>query len=202
MKTGYRAITLAALLLLMLGCSSGEDEAPTPTPTAEPTPTVQPSPAAWTADGIISEGEYASSQTHGGHEVHWTTDGQYIYAALRATTSGWVAVAVQPGQRMKNADMVFGFVSDGETTVIDMFSTGDFGPHPPDEDQGGTNDILEYGGTEVNGVTTIEFKRALVTGDDYDNDLKPGPNKIIWSYGSNDDPSQKHVERGYGELDL
>jgi hypothetical protein len=168
----------------------------------QPTRTMGPGPAGWSADGVISPGEYADSQMYGSYEVHWTADEQHIYAAIQAPTSGWVAVAVQPGQRMKNADMVFGFVENGETTVFDMFSTGDFGPHPPDEELGGTHDILEYGGTEVDGVTTIEFKRALATGDQYDNELTPGENKIIWSYGSSDNPSQRHVQRGYGELNL
>ena len=111
-------------------------------------------------------------------------------------------MAVQPGSQMKDADMVFGFVKDGETTVYDLFSTGSFGPHPPDTELGGTHDILEYGGKEEGGFTTIEFKRALDTGDEYDNPLFPGMNKIIWSYGSSDSLAIKHSTRGYGEINL
>jgi len=83
-----------------------------------------------------------------------------------------------------------------------MFSICDNGPHPPDTELGVTNDILEFGGSEEDGFTTIEFKRALDTGDDHDNPLSKGVNKIIWSYGSSDSPTLKHFNRGYGELNL
>ncbi len=98
--------------------------------------------------------------------------------------------------------MVFGYVEDGEAAVLDLYSTGDFGPHPPDIEQGGTDDIVEYGGTEADGYTTIEFKRALVTGDRFDHELSSGKNQIIWAFGPSDDLSPKHSSRGYGEIDL
>jgi len=97
---------------------------------------------------------------------------------------------------MKNADIVLGLVADGQVTVLGMFSLFDFGPHPPDTEQGGTFDILEFGGREENGRTTIEFKRALDTGDELDNILTQGAIKIIWSYGSTDDIDQRHAVRG------
>ena len=109
---------------------------------------------------------------------------------------------VQPGSRMKNADMIFGYVEDGETSLFDLFSTGDFGPHSPDAELGGTDDIIEFAGKEENGFTTIEFKRLLDTGDDYDLPLSKGEHQIIWGYGQNDSPSQKHANRGYGEIQL
>ena len=98
--------------------------------------------------------------------------------------------------------MVLGFVSDGETTVFDLFSTGDFGPHSLDTELGGTDDILEFGGSEDNGFTTIEFKRLLDTGDSFDLPLSTGTHQIIWSYGTTDTVSQKHAVRGYGEIQL
>ncbi|MBU2607825.1 MAG: hypothetical protein KKF26_00745, partial [Chloroflexi bacterium] len=130
---------------------------------ASPTPSTPSPKADWAADGVIRPNEYTGSNTYGNYEVHWTSDDQFIYVGMKAKTSGFVAVAVQPGSKMKDADMVFGFVKDGETTVYDLFSTGDFGPHPPDTQLGGTDDVLEFAGKEEGGFTTIEFKRALDT---------------------------------------
>jgi hypothetical protein len=121
---------------------------------------------------------------------------------MKAKTNGWLAVGTQPGTTMKDADMVLGFVSDGKATVYDLYCTGDYGPHPPDTELGGTNDILEFGGKEVAGYTTIEFKRLLDTGDKYDRPFSKGTNKIIWSYGLDDQSMIKHVSRGLGEIDL
>jgi len=177
----------------------------TPTPTI-PTPTIPVPPVAGlpTVDGVISAGEYASSQTYdrGNYEVWWTTGGGDLYMAVKAKTAGFVSIGIQPGSTMKNADIVFGFVKDGTATAVDTFSTGSFGPHPADTELGGTDDIKAFAGTEQGGYTVIEFVRALDTGDSYDKPLAPGTNKIIWAYGKSDNVDDKHSTRGYGEVVL
>ncbi|UCG54548.1 MAG: hypothetical protein JSV32_08240, partial [Dehalococcoidia bacterium] len=175
---------------------------PAPAPAPTPTPTMPKPEEVWLADGVIKVREYTANMQYGEYQIFWWSDEQYIYIGIRAETNGFVAVGIQPGSRMKNADMVLGFVKNGETTVYDMFSMGDFGPHQPDVELGGTNDILEFAGSEQDGSTTIEFKRSLNTGDDYDKPLSKGTNKIIWSYGSGDELNRKHTNRGYGEINL
>ena len=86
--------------------------------------------------------------------------------------------------------------------VQDLYSTGDFGPHPLDSEIGGTDDIMEFGGREEGGFTTIEFKRSLTTIDKYDISIQKGVNRIIWAYGSSDSLTVKHSTRGYGEINL
>ncbi len=100
---------------------------------------------------------------------------------------------------MKNADIIMGFVKDGSVSIFDLFSTGDFGPHPPDTELGGTDNIIEFAGSDDGTYTIIEFKRLLTTGDKYDNDIVEGKNQIIWAYGNADDIEIKHSTRGYGE---
>jgi hypothetical protein len=170
-------------------------------PPESPTPPAS-RPAKWSADGVITTGEYTNTKSFGDYEIHWTGDEQYIYIGMKAKTSGWLAVGIQPGITMKDADMVLGFVKDGKATVTDHFSTGSYGPHSPDTELGGTDDLLEFGGREEGGYTTIEFKRLLDTGDKYDLQVSRGTNKIIWSYGLDEQPTKKHVSRGYGEIDL
>jgi len=196
-------------LLFVLGAACSQPQVPSELPSSPPvspqTPpdsSVPPQPAEWTADGVINDGEYTKVVAYGDYEINWSSDEQYIYIGLKVKTIGWVAVGIQPGLKMKDADMVLGFVEGGEATVSDQFSTGDFGPHKADTELGGTNDILEFGGKEMAGYTTIEFKRALNTGDKYDHPLLKGANKIIWSYGSGDQTTTKHANRGYGEIDL
>jgi hypothetical protein len=201
---GVATISLLILGMTFLGLSCQAAPEPSSLPPApSPAPPAEPS-VPWAADGVISAGEYLNEASHanGGYEVFWNSDQQFIYIGMRAKTSGWVSMAVQPGSKMKDADMVFGYVIDGEVTVFDLFSTGTFGPHPPDTEQGGTDDIVEYGGSEADGFTTIEFKRALATGDRFDHELSSGKNQILWSFGSRDDFNVKHSQRGYGEIDL
>jgi hypothetical protein len=205
----FAVFAVLLLLFMMLAAACSPSRVPSEPPPVPQTPSEQPPPdttmrptATWTADGVISSGEYTNTNTYGDYEINWTSDDKYVYIGLKVKTDGWVAVGIQPGLLMMDADIILGDISDGKVTVDDQFSTGNFGPHVSDVELGGTNDILEFGGKEAGGYTTIEFKRALDTGDKYDHPLVKGVNKIIWAYGSDDQVTVKHINRGYGELDL
>lgn len=152
------------------------------------------------ADGIISEGEYENQATYQNLEIFWSNDREYIYMALKGKTQGYISIGIQPGAMMRDSDIILSYIKDEKVKIFDQYSTGDFGPHPSDEDLGGTNDILEFAGKETEGFTIIEFKRLLKTEDQYDLELKPGKNKIIWAYSNQDNLQAKHANRGYGEI--
>ncbi|MBN1298446.1 MAG: hypothetical protein JW997_02025 [Actinobacteria bacterium] len=154
------------------------------------------------ADGIISDEEYSGYSDMDGFEAYWASDSNNIYFAMKAKTVGYLAIGIQPGSMMKDADMVLGFVDSISVAIYDMYSTGNFGPHPPDIELGGKDDIIDFAGSEQNGYTIIEFKRLLSTGDKYDNDILTGANKIIWAYGNSDTPDGSHTKRGYGQIEI
>jgi uncharacterized membrane protein len=157
-------------------------------------------------DGKVTKGEYKHSLSFskGAYVLYWTRTSGKVYFAIIADTTGWVAIGFDPVVVMDNADLVFGWVDDsGKAKVIDCHSQGAYGPYPPDEKLGGTDDILQYGGSESEGRTTIEFSRFLNTGDRYDSVLWPRPgggNKIIWIYGASDDYTQRYENLGYASL--
>jgi len=152
------------------------------------------------ADGIISSGEYDHQQKYGDYELFWKSNNTTISIGMRAKATGFVAVAIQPGTLMKDADIILGLVKDGKTEIHDMYSTGNFGPHPEDITLGGTNDISVFGGKEEGGYTIIEFQRDLMTNDEYDHQITSGINKIIWAYSQSDEIQIQHSTRGYGEI--
>jgi hypothetical protein len=156
----------------------------------------------WKPDGVISENEYDKVQKIGEIEISTRIVGDEIMMAWKAKTTGYIAVGIDPKQVMKGADMIFGYVKDGQVYAEDTYCTGIFGPHPADIVQGGTMDIQMVGGSEKDGVTVIELKRKLDTGDKTDKPLKPGKNKVIWAISNNDDITKKHNKRGSGTLEL
>jgi hypothetical protein len=164
-----------------------------------------------TLDGIISPDEYefSASFSAGKFVLHWRVENDTIIIAMEGKTTGWVAIGIEPSDKMKDADMIFGWVTDsGLADILDCYSTGPTGPHPPDTDLGGTSDILCYGGTESAGITTIEFKRLLATGDEDFDQIIPsnGEITVIWALGPNDDFGAQHERsnnnRGYGKVDI
>ena len=164
----------------------------------------------WKPDGVIVEGEYSRNliMTEVGgsgrsFEIYWKNDVQYLYVGMRAKTLGWIAVGFEPTDWMKDADIVLGYVQDGNVTVQDQYSTGNYGPHVPDVELGGTNDILEHGGLAENGYTVIEFKRKMDTGDRFDKAFVPGQAiPLIWGFSDSGSPEVRHVADGKGVMNL
>ena len=159
-------------------------------------------------DGFIGKDEYFSAKSYRGSTgkkftFYCKAVGPDIFIALEAETTGWVAIGIEPTDNLhKNADLIFGWVDkQGKVILKDAFSPESKGPHPEDKELGGTKDITLFGGSEVNGVTTIEFVRPLKTEDRFDNDIRRRTDtSIIWAYGEDDDWSTQHQEQGRGSF--
>lgn len=176
---------------------------PTPTPLVEATPTPNDQ-VLWAADGMITEGEYDQHIDFGDLRLWWTHDGTYLYLAMEGDTEGWVAVGINPEFRMQGADYIFGYVGNGEALIWDAYGTAPTGAnHPPDEDLGGTHDIVDFAGVEEDGVTRFEVKKLMDSGDPYDQLLEPGMSyPIIVAIGAQDDFNAYHMRYDRGELTL
>lgn len=195
------------LVAFLIGCSGENAEGPAEVETGGGLPIApengqEPELVEWNGDGIFSDNEYLGEMKYGSFEIRWRSDGDYLYLGITADTSGWISVGFEPSVAMKDADMIFGAVADGTVIVSDQYSTGSFGPHSADSELGGSDDVLEYGGTESGGTTTIEVKRRLNTGDAYDYVFAGGTVNIIWGYSSSDDFTRQHSNRGSGEIQL
>lgn len=201
------------LIVVLAGCSATPVAptvilAPTHTPAQETAPTSQvamPQSSAWAPDGAIGEGEYANLVEAGGVQFYWSNDAEFLYGALSARATGWVAVGFDPVNKMQGANYIFGYVKDGQTFIDDMFGIRPFGPgsHPADIDQGGSNDIVESGGSEAGGVTVIEFKIPLDSGDANDKPLRAGSSyKVILAWSNRDDFTSIHGGYGSAEINI
>lgn len=156
-------------------------------------------------DGMVKDGEYDFTARFAGGDLqlHWKVVGDDIRLAIRALTDGWVSLGIDPEERMQGADMIIGWVVDGDPVVHDAYATGPTGPHPPDVGLGGTYDITSYNGTEDGGWTTIELLRPLSTGDPYDKPVPlNGTLSILWAFGDSDEFDDVHAERGTGTIEV
>lgn len=204
MKSVHIALLIGSLLLLS-GCAEPPEEQMVSEKVAS---------EEWVADGVVGENEYSRSMvlvgpaksgySGGEMEISWRNDQENLYMALKGETSGWVSIGFDPLEWMKDADIIMGTVEDGKAVVLDAYSTGSYGPHEDDTFLGGTYDILESGGSEIDGYTVVEFKRNLDTGDEFDKALALGqPVSIIWAMADSKSRDQKHnVAYGEGILTL
>jgi hypothetical protein len=175
-----------------------------PTEASETTSVAEVPAATWQADGVISEGEYAHETTIGDVNLWWSSDAEFLYLAMEAPTTGWVAVGIDPVNRMQGANYVFGAVVDGQAMIWDAFGTAPVGnTHPPDEELGGTNDIVAYAGVEEDGVTRFEVQIPLDSGDEFDKLLEPGGTyAVIVAVGASDSFDARHTSRAVGSITL
>jgi hypothetical protein len=185
---------LISLLLLgsMIAFSGCGPEATEPDPVTE----------GWEADGVISPGEYSRLNIfdNGNYELHHHVADGYIYVGIKVNTAGWVAVGFISGISLTQVDFNIGVVTGSRATVYDHFAAEHPGEHEDDRFLGGTADILEYGGSETDGVTVIEFKRLLKTGDTVtDTEISVGNRIVMWAYGTLDDIIY-HAAKGFEQI--
>jgi len=123
---------------------------------------------------------------------------------MEGDTSGWVAIGINPERGMQGANYILGFVANGEASIWDAYGTAPAGAnHPPDEDLGGTDDIVAAAGVEDGSVTRFEVKIPMNSGDDYDQALTPGETyPLIIAIGDADDFNAYHRRYDRGELAL
>lgn len=139
-----------------------------------------------------------------GVNVQWKIDGDMISLQISAATTGWIAVGFDPSKQMADANIVIGYVADGQVFLRDDYGVGNV-KHGADVDNGGTDNLSDVTGSEENGVTTIRFSMPLDSGDPLDRALSAGStHKILASHGPDgaDDFGTYHASRGSVETEL
>ncbi len=150
------------------------------------------------ADGAVAEGEYPHTVEAAGVTFRWLNGTVLLFGALESPGKGWVAVGFDPDYAMKGANIIFGWVKDGEAHVEDHYGSGATS-HRRDK----VSHVLIAAGKEGREGTTIEFVIPLVTGDPRDKDLERGKSyPIILAYHKSYDGMRRHTARGKVEIKL
>lgn len=159
-----------------------------------------------TVDGVIDPGEYAFNQSFQDDLFHllWTVEGDTIHLAIEARTTGWIALGLEPTVLMQDADMIIGWWnSSADFQVVDAYSTGQTGPHPPDTEISGSYDILTWLASQSGGWTRVELTRKLDTGDVRDHAIRTdGTMRVMWAVSDSREYEAKHAQRGTAEVNF
>jgi hypothetical protein len=193
--SGFMVTTIIAGLFLLGGCGGGS-------PTTTPPPTTLPPTSTTAATLNFASGKYVNNSLYNDQFMlaYTVTNDGVISVGIKAKTLGWLAIAI--GSPHGKSDIWIGYVTNGQVTLLDSHDATESGSHPLDVSSGGTNDLTSVTGSESSGITTIEFKRKLDTGDKYDLPLVPGTNVITWAIGPSDDINQEHSVVGLGTFEI
>ncbi len=145
-------------------------------------------------EGSLNNGNYKTAEVKG-IVFNWEIIDEKINIILSAPTNGWVAVGFNPSRMMKDANILIGYIKNGEVFMEDHFGAGNT-KHRADIDLGGTEDITILGGSEEDDKTTLQFSIPLHSRDSNDRKLEEGEEyKVIFAYGRKDDFKSYHKLR-------
>jgi hypothetical protein len=181
-------VFILLLAVAAFAFAGGEDEVPAG-PTSEP-------------QAMMMEG--FKSAEGAGVTVQWMVEGDMLTVVMSAPTTGWVAVGFDPSRQMADANIIIGYVEDGEVFLSDEYGIGNV-RHGADVDNGGVDNLSGVEGSEADGATTLKFTIPLDSGDSTDKPLVAGNTyKIILAHGPNgaDDFGTYHGSRGSVEVEL
>lgn len=153
------------------------------------------------AAGFAAAGEWKSADA-GDFHLDWMVDGSNLNVKVSAPTEGWVAVGFDPSNKMKDADILIGYVDNGEIVIEDHYGNSAIS-HRSDERAGGRNDLMNIGGSEMNGTTELTFTIPLNSGDSKDRVLVEGESyKVIFASHTKDRITMKHNRRTSVQITL
>ncbi|MCA9835934.1 MAG: hypothetical protein KC422_03430 [Trueperaceae bacterium] len=157
-------------------------------------------------DGVINDGEYDSSYTHedSGSVISWTIAGDTIYIGLSTENDGWVGLGLlqEKVEKKQGADQYLFVMDGGSLTALDMTQVDPKDSPAMDDEQGGSQSILESAATLDGEVWTVEFSRKLDTGEATDMLITPGETfTLLLAKGKEMDKEEEHRKNRRWELE-
>ncbi len=183
MKTTLYILITMLIFIIIFGCNTIKDEIlgldPTPPDTL----------------GFVSV-------SAAGVTLKYKVDDTFLHCILSANTNGWVSVGFNPSSMMLDANFIVGYVSGSAGYMRDDWGISNT-THSSDLSLGGTDNIMLISASESSGVTELEFKIPLNSGDQYDQVLELDQSyPIILAHGDSDDFDSYHTAVGYANINV
>jgi len=153
-------------------------------------------------DEILGPEPIPGSAVSAGVTLNYVIDENDLHCTLRANTVGWIAVGFNPSSMMNEANFIIGYVENDNGFIRDDWGISNT-THSSDLVLGGSEDIILINAYESEGITELEFKIPLDSGDQYDQALEINQTyPIILAHGDDDDFDSYHTAAGLTEITL
>jgi len=142
------------------------------------------------------------SVTAAGVTLKYKVENTELHCIISANTTGWVSVGFNPSNMMLDANLIIGYVSGSAGFIRDDWGISNTS-HNSDVSLGGTDNITLVSASENSGITELEFKIPLNSGDQYDQVLELNQSyPIILARGDSDDFDSYHSAVGYANITI
>ena len=144
------------------------------------------------------------TKTVGNFTLSWKlndTDDSLL-VKVSATTVGMVLIGfdIDPLSGLQGANIITGYVVDDTVYIRDNRGTGEEA-YLPDTVLGGTDDVVDKDGSEIEGITELTFTIPLNSGDPNDTVLEIGQYYLIFlAWGTND--SHAYIPEEYVSTEI
>ncbi|XP_013388237.1 DBH-like monooxygenase protein 1 homolog [Lingula anatina] len=115
------------------------------------------------------------------YHLLWKFDDLSITFEAQVKTTGYVGLGFSPSGGMSSADIVLGWVKDGQAYLKDSYAISKDAPKTDDN-----QDVELLSGSENGTFTTLRFRRKLDTCDPRDFVITTSTVRLIWSYHLHD----------------
>jgi len=122
------------------------------------------------------------------YTVYWNVFGNEIEIAISVNSVGWVGFGISKDGIMLMSDVVVSWVDGTGPHATDRYIIARSPACPgvcldTDPNINGTNDVLVFNGSQINGVTQMIWRRKLFT-QDFNGDIaiQPGYNNVVFAF--------------------
>lgn len=113
-----------------------------------------------------------------GFELAWKTDVEQVDFELKAPSKGWIALGLNPSFFMEGADFIIAYVDEEGVKIRDDYGASAFS-HKSDESLGGSSDVMNPSGSEVDGSTIVRFTLSRNSPDSFDSPIPVGKEAVV-----------------------
>ena len=126
-----------------------------------------------------------------GMKIQYTVGEEFVNFTMTAPTDGWVAIGLNPENKLAGSSFLIGRVKDG-TVEIEDFYTRSPGDVPKVKDLGGKTAVRNISGKENSNNTEIVFDLERFPNSKFHHQLKTGKKFFMHIAYSQDDDFAHH----------
>lgn len=142
-------------------------------------------------ESLLAQDQSRQSVEKNGMTLAWQIEDNQLQVTMRAPTTGWVAIGINPKNQLAGSSFLMGRVQQGIAEVVDYYTIQPGDVHPV-VILGGKSAVDAVSGFEEDNTTTITFELQCFPSGNFHHQLEVGAEYYIHLAYSQDDDFAHH----------